>query len=166
MFIKMKQDFIKTFLLRLLKAQQNYQLSYHLTSFKFFIRQVDHGYNRKAANRSRELVVDKLLSKRQNIFDYIGEISGNKFLWRKQILTLLHSYPKHITKLKLSSVYLRVNIGGFFNFTRIKSFPLDSFMKILYGFGAAMAELFYPPGTNKLYMVDENGNWVSRPISG
>ncbi|CAK8674366.1 unnamed protein product [Clavelina lepadiformis] len=43
---------------------------------------------------------------------------------------------------------------------RIMDFPLDSFLKILYGFGAAMAELFYPPGTNKLYLVDANGHWA------
>jgi len=40
--------------------------------------------------------------------------------------------------------------------------PLDAVMKIIYGFGAAMAELFYPPGTNKLYMLDKNGNWVRK----
>ena len=38
-------------------------------------------------------------------------------------------------------------------------------MKILYGVGAAMAELFYPPGTNKFFMVDQNGNWVDTSIS-
>ena len=43
----------------------------------------------------------------------------------------------------------------------MRTFPIDSFMKVLFGFGAAMAELFYPPGTNKLEIVDENGKWVS-----
>uniref|UniRef100_H2YM43 Uncharacterized protein n=1 Tax=Ciona savignyi TaxID=51511 RepID=H2YM43_CIOSA len=43
---------------------------------------------------------------------------------------------------------------------QIRLIPLDGFMKILYGFGAAMAELFYPPGTNKLYMVYPNGTWA------
>jgi len=42
----------------------------------------------------------------------------------------------------------------------LRNFPIDSFMKVLFGFGAAMAELFYPPGTNKLVMVGENGKWV------
>ncbi|XP_078489253.1 transmembrane protein 45B-like isoform X1 [Ciona intestinalis] len=43
---------------------------------------------------------------------------------------------------------------------RLRLVPLDAFMKILYGFGAAMAELFYPPGTNKLYMVYPDGTWA------
>nr|XP_039270326.1 transmembrane protein 45B-like isoform X1 [Styela clava]XP_039270327.1 transmembrane protein 45B-like isoform X2 [Styela clava] len=45
-------------------------------------------------------------------------------------------------------------------YSKVRQFPLDSFMKIIYGFGAAMAELFYPPGTNKLILLDSNGNWV------
>jgi len=36
----------------------------------------------------------------------------------------------------------------------------DGIMKIIYGVGAASAELFYPPGTNKLYMTYPNGGWA------
>lgn len=47
-------------------------------------------------------------------------------------------------------------------YDRMKDVPLDAIMKIIYGFGAAMAELFYPPGTNKL-VLRQNGHWVHMP---